>query len=541
MAITYKVVAIAVASRSEEMMNRRAPVPQAAESSDKRLALLNAFMSCPHRDTDRIKVVHEEVRKQDPSFYGHLACWYDRTGDVRDHKEVFAAMLATDPQYLDNREVGLALFRDMPAFMKRKVVGFIRGKTVKIRTKTGQKMKVGKKTVAKVAVQEKHVGLDRNVPNSLRTEVRNYLRWLESNDKVWDEVAMRSYWDLKHLYRDGGLQIKPSPRAQAILFDGNTEGSKLSVIEQIQNAETPEKAAELIVKHKIPYTVAVGAVKKVTPTILVALISAMSSQELINNMASIEESGATDVPEVNALIQKKLEKAKRAKGVSALKGKVAVATGRIKNAAIVQKMDEVADVQIKNRGVISCSTAIFVDRSGSMTQAIEVGKRLATIVSGVSVADLHVVAFDSSAAEVKSEGKALSDWERAFRGINAGGQTSIGSALYYLLRKKVVVEQIVVITDGGENAVPWFHDVYKKYCQDLNVKPMVVVVHVGNIELTFSNNLRSNGIEFDAYTPEGGDYYGLPGIVQLLSRKSKLDLVYEIMDEPLRKRGAFKA
>jgi hypothetical protein len=66
-------------------------------SPDKRLALLNAFMSCPHRDTDKIKAVHEDVRKQDPIFYGHLACWYDRTGDVRDNKEVFAALLSTDP------------------------------------------------------------------------------------------------------------------------------------------------------------------------------------------------------------------------------------------------------------------------------------------------------------------------------------------------------------------------------------------------------------------------------------------------------------
>jgi hypothetical protein len=531
----------------EEQMNRRvaAPAPQAVESQDKRLALLNAFMTCPHRDTDRIKQIHDEVRKQDPVFYAHLACWYDRTGDIRDHKEVFASMLTVDP-FMDNREVGLALFRDMPIFLKKRVVGFIKGKKVKIRTKTGEKMTVEKgkakgKVIEKVRVEERKVGLDANVPHGLKTEVKNYLRWLESNDKRWDEAAIRSFWDLKYLYKSGGLQIKPSPRAQEILFEGKVpEGSKLNVLEEFRKAKTPEEAAKLIVENKIPYTVAVGLTDKVTPSILVALIERMSPQELLNNIASLEEKGAMAVPEVKAIIDKKLVKAKTAKGVSALKSKTAKATGRIKDESTAKKLDEIADTQIKSKGVISLSTAILIDRSGSMTEAIEVGKRLATVVSGATVANLQVVAFDSSAAEVVSKGKTLSDWEDAFKGINPGGQTSIGSALYYLLRKKVVVEQIVVVTDEGENALPWFTDIYEKYCTEMKVKPHVVVMHVGGADKTFSTNLTRAKIEFDTYTPEGSDYYGMPGIIQLLARKSKLDLVYEIMDEPLRKRVPFK-
>ena len=533
-------------------MNRRTTVPaptQAVESSDKRLALLNAFMSCPHRDTDRIMTVHDDVRKQDPMFYAHLASWYNGpgNGEIRDHKEVFASMLITD-SFIENREVGLALFRDMPLFMKRRVVGFIKGKKVKIRKKTGEKMQVGKagahkKTIEKVIIEERKVGLNRNVPSCLRTEVKNFLRWLEGDNKKFDEAAMRSFWDLKTMYKAGGLQVKPSERAQGILFEGKVpEGSKLNVLDAIRSASTSEEKAALIVKNKVPYMVAVGLVDKVTPSIIVALINNMSSQELLNNMASLEEKGAMDMPEVKALIDKKLDKAKTARGVATLKTKTAVATGRIKNASIVKKMDAVADTQLKNRGVVSLSTAILIDRSGSMTAAIEVGKRLAAIVSGATVADLKVIAFDSSAAEIVAEGKELSHWEQAFKGIHAGGQTSIGSALYYLLRKKTVVEQIVVVTDEGENANPMFYTVYEQYCRELNVKPNVVVIHVGGVDTTFTRSLKAANIEFDIYTPEGNDYYGLPGIIPLLARKSKLDLVYEIMDVPLLKRAkVFKA
>lgn len=524
-------------------MNRHGEVPaqtQANESQDVRVGLLNSFMSCPHRDTERIKSVHESVRNQDPEFYAHLMCWYDRNGDIRDHKEVGAALLATSP-YMPNREVGLALFRDMPLFLKRRVIGFIKGKKVKIRTKTGETLQIKGKSVEKVRVDEKRVGLDANIPSALKTEVRNYLRWLESDDKRFDECAIRSFHDLKFLYKAGGLQVKPSERAQAILFEGKVpEGSKLSVLDAVRKAKSPEEAAKIIVEAKLPYTVAVGLVEKVTPTILVALIERMSPQEVINNIASLEEKGATKIPEVKAIIDKKLSEAKTAKNVSALKTKTAKSTGRVKSESTAKALDEIADSQVKARGSIKMSTAILVDRSGSMHEAIEVGKRLATVVSGATTADLHVVVFDSSASEIKADGKTLTDWEKAFAGVRPGGQTSIGSALYLLLRKKVAVEQIVVVTDEGENAAPWFTDVYQKYCDEMKVRPNVVIVHVGENDTTLSRNLKVAKIEYDVYKIEGNDYYGMPGIIQLLSRKSKLDLVYEIMEEPLRKRGPFK-
>jgi len=524
-------------------MNRNAAAGQPEEAqADNRLALLNAFMSCPHRDTDKIKEIHGNVREQDPLFYAHLACWYDRAGSgIRDHKEVFTAMLLTDP-YLENREVGLALFRDMPLFMKNKVVGFIKGKKVKVRTKTGEKMVRRGKSIEKVRVSEVDAGLHTNVPGCLKREVTQYLRWLEGKPKVFDAMAVRSFFDLKNLYRVKGLQIKPGDRAQKILFEGDRPSdSKLEVTKRIQEAPTPEEAARLIVEHKIPYTVAVGLVEKVTPSILAALANNMSPQEVINNIASLEERGAMDVPEIKAVVDKKLKKAQTAKGVSALKSKTAVATGRVKDAETAKKLDKVADKQIKRQGSITLPTAIFVDRSGSMYEAIEVGKRLAAIVSGATEADLKVVAFNDQPLEVESEGREMSDWERAFMPVRPHSQTSMGCALRYLMHKGFVAEQIVFVTDEGENCSPSFAQVYRVYERETGVAPHVVIIRVGRRQYrNLSDSLTGAGIEYDRYEPEDGDYYGLPGIVQLLARKSRLDLVFEIMDEPLRRRRPLK-
>lgn len=516
------------------------------QEQDTRLRLLNSFMSCPHRETDKILQLHAELQQSDPLFYAHLACWYRKNGELRDHNEVFTAMLSCD-EYTPNREVGLALYRDQAPFMKSRILGFIKGKKVKIRKKTGKKISRGrgrsKKDHDEVQIEEKTVGIFKNPPTSLKKEVTAFLRFLESNPEKFDAVCVRGSKDLKALY--ASLRIKPSDRANNILFKKEyPEDSRMSVFEEITKASTPEKAAKLIVQHKIPFTTAVGLVSKITPSILVALINAMSPQEIINNIASLQEKGALDNEDTKKLIEGKLEKAKTSKNVSTLKSKTAKKTGRVTNESVLKKLDEVADEQVKKSAQISIPTAVFVDRSGSMSRAIEVGKGVAALISGATMADLYVVAFDSAAMPVipTSKKPTYTDWEVAFKPVRPGGSTSMGCALDYLLRKKQYVEQIVIITDEGENAHPKFKDVYRKYAEAMKVEPHVVLINIDRDYgvSRFRLDLNSIDCQFDVYTPSGGDYYGLPGLIPLLSRKSKLDLVYEIMEYPLASRRAFK-
>ena len=165
-------------------------VPQQAEN-DVRVEMFNSFMNCPHRETDIVRKIHEEMRQKDPVFYAHLACYYWKTGDIRDHQELFSALLITDP-YVENREVGLALFREHAVFMKAKILGFIKGKTVNIRQDSGEKIKRGKREVPKMIAVPKRIGLEKSIPTCLRTEVRDYLHWLESNPVTFDSVVMRN-------------------------------------------------------------------------------------------------------------------------------------------------------------------------------------------------------------------------------------------------------------------------------------------------------------------------------------------------------------
>ena len=517
-----------------------------AQEDDVRLKMLNTFMTCPHRDTDKVLEVHKELQAKDPVFYAHLACWYLKHGEIRDMQEIFSAALSCDP-YLENREVGIALWQQHRPTLKSKILGFIHGKTVKISTKTGKMIKIGGKEVEQRVTTEKKVGLNRSVPTSFRNEVEKYLRWLESDADRFDTVALSNADELKSLYLVTGKRhgIKPSARAQQILFDKKyPPDSKLTVFKKIVTAKTPEEQATMIVENKIPYPIAVGLVEKITPSILVALVNAMSPQEVINNVASLQDKGAYDNPDLKRMIEAKLVKASTSKSVSTLKSKTAKNTGRVQDESIKQKLDEVADKQVKRTGAIKMSTAIFVDKSGSMNKAIEVGKRVASLVSGALEAVMHVVAFDSAAREIHAEGTTLTAWENAFKPVKADGQTSMGVALDYLIRANWPVEQIVIITDEGENQAPRFADVFPKYVAKFGSTPRVIVIHLksddGSENFVLTQTLKLRSIEFEVFTPKDADYYSLPGLIPFLSRHSKLDLIYEIMDTPLVKRKAYK-
>ncbi len=86
-----------------------------------------------------------------------------------------------------------------------------------------------------------------------------------------------------------------------------------------------------------------------------------------------------------------------------------------------------------------------------MSVAIELGKRIGALVSSVSAQALYVYAFDTIAYPIEAAGADLAAWEKALKGITAGGRTSCGVALETMRRKKQYVEQIIVVTDEGEN------------------------------------------------------------------------------------------
>jgi hypothetical protein len=465
---------------------------------DLRLEMLNSLLTNPHRKLEQVAEIHKSIVELDPIFYGHLAVWYQRHGDVRDHKEVFVAHLLTS-KLTEHRDAGFVMLQEFPPYQVARVVDFMKQHRNKL-------------------------------PRSARTAVQRYLKVRESNPALFDRAALRGRKAMKHLY--ASLHIKPNERANAILFrDRPPVGSLAGVLKQLAKAESAVEHARLIVEFKLPYTIAIGAIEQLTPTVLVALIDSMTPQEAINNLKSLKARGAMDCPEVKTLIDSKLDEASKDARVAAFKAQVAADAADLNEDTLV-RLEKVTNEQVKRRGAIARPTALLVDKSGSMENAIELGKRLAALISGVTQADLFVYAFDNIPYPVTAQGKELTDWERAFQHIKAGGGTSIGAPLEAMRKKRQIVDQIVVVTDEGENVAPYFGEMYKIYCRELAVMPNVVIVRVGSYSNWLEMQLKRQQAPVETFT-FAGDYYSLPNLVPLLTRPSRLELLMEILDTPL--------
>ncbi len=432
------------------------------------------------------------------------------------------------------------MLRTLPPYEVVRVLDFIHGrkKTKKVRAtaRAGQK-RIKKSAKAEAAAPAQKVveefGLFRNPPRALKTEITRYLREREADADWFDGSVLVARKAIKRLY--ALLHIKPGERAQQILFEENPPAdSRLAALKQLTRAKTPIEQAQAILENRLPYRVAATVVQQMASTVLLALIEVMSPQEVINNLAALKRRGAMDNPDLKTLIEQKLEAAKTGARVSAFKAEEAIKSADL-SADVRKKLEQVADTQVKAKGRIARPTALFIDKSGSMELAIELGKRLGSLISAICEKDLFVYAFDTMAYPIEWAGDDLASWEKALKGITAGGGTSCGVPLDFMTRKRQYVEQIIVVTDEQENTAPLFVESLTKYRETVKADPTVCFVRTPGAGTQLEEQCRKAGILCDAFQFTG-DYYALPNLVPLLSRPSKLELLMEIMAYPLPQR-----
>jgi hypothetical protein len=543
---------------------------QANAEQDLRLNLLNTLLTTPHRKLDQVWPVHHDIVDKDPRFYVRLGAWYSDHGDVRDHKEMFIVTLVLS-QFEGHRDVGLAMLRELPPYQVVRVLDFIHGRKttrkVRVEARHAPRQEQGPARAKRqrfldrllgrgaaepmvpaaepnrndpagtappaVKTVVEDFGLFRNPPRALKTEIIRYLKEREADPEWFDGTVLIARKAVKRLY--ALLHVKPGERAQKILFEEDPPpDSRVFALRELTKAATPADQARAIIEHRIPYRVAATVVQQMTPTILLALIERMSPQELINNLGSLQRRRAMDNPDLKALIERKLEEAKTGPRVSAFKAEEAMKAANL-SADVRQKLEQVADTQVKAKGRIVKPTALFIDKSGSMQLAIELGKRIGAMISTICEKELYVYAFDTMAYPIECAGQNLADWEKALKGITAGGGTSCGVALDSMTRKRQYVEQIIMVTDEEENTAPFFVEVLKKYREAVKADPNVCFVKTPGARDHLEGACQRAGVLWEAFQFTG-DYYALPNLVPLLSRPSRLELLMEIMDYPLPQR-----
>jgi hypothetical protein len=469
-------------------------------------AIISELTRSPHKDLKAFLPISLKAVQQDPEFFAHLISWNEKNGEIRDSKvalPVIAMHARSEEEELrDNAAAHLAALD--PRMLVRAVT-FSR---------------------------EIH-GPTRVV----RRLVERYLRDLEADRFHWERRAVQHRASLKTLYARRDLRVKPAPWANEILFKGHYDtGSVFHAIANLKNM-APIEAAGAIQKYRVPFLVVIGALgaKLKDVDIALALIKAMSPTELTTNMKLLEKMGVKTVPALRAALEEALGKASTSKKNTLKTTKAATyAADVLEDEGLATKMKALQEKQLDQMKNVEGTWLVEGDKSGSMRESIILATEIAGLLARVVKGQVHMTFFDTAPRYLNATGKSYDELKKATRLITADGGTSIGCGLQYLLDNDIEVDGIAIVSDGGENRAPFFHDVYPRYCNKFAKEVPVYFYRVAGDHNSFSMYSHQASIELQEFDlTRSADSYSLPNLVATM-RTNRYGLIQAIQDTPLR-------
>lgn len=472
-----------------------------------RIRLISSLMKIPHGQLEKFIPDALPAAKVDPELFAHLTAWNHKNGKVRDSKVAFPIIalrgLTSDSRTFAENAVAHIASLDPRDCLR----AYIFSKDL---TKSGNRVPGGHR-------------------RALEKAIKRYLVEREANVRWWDRSVLSSRKAMVGLYAVS--HHKPSPRAQAILFNKKYPGgSVFSVVANLKNMGALEAAGNIL-KYKIPFQVAVGAVARAKdPDIVMALIEGMTGNELINSTSMLKRLGAFEVPSLKAAYDAAVERAKKDTRVNVYKASKAAEVLDKKSAQKVLAVQKSQEVAI---GGIQGNWLVLGDKSGSMERSVEAAKKVAAVLASQVKGLIHLVFFNDRPQPYEVSGKGFDEILAITKDVRAYGQTSIGCGLAWALDKGLEVSGIAVVSDGCENHHPMFRDVYKMYAQKFGFEPSVHLLHVPGQDNVFPTYCSQAGIQIEEYElGEDVDYYSLGNIVKSL-KAGRYALVDEIMETPL--------
>ncbi len=556
--------------------------------------IFNTLLSTPHRSVDEVLEIHRQQMERDPFLYGCLATHAVHHGDcaVRDTQEVFLATLFVS-EFPEHREAAWYMLQDLPPYRARRVVQYVtgwarvvthtsqdaamptngdfgvtysrhaysknhsdatkKGKQIKSRVqKLGSKLRSRMKTTeTEITVDQylvKHRGHGKPMNRVLRGAIKNFLTYREETEGMIEGAIIRMRSALRFLYAKAHLVPGGSDDHwinRCLFHNEAPEGSRIEAMKRLIASNDPAEQAEIIMEARLPYPTVRSMVKTITPSVLIALIDAMSPQELLANLATLKREGGFNNPEIKELIQGKIkdvQKVKKSK-VDAFKGEIAAAAVEDLDEETKKLVQDATDAQLKQHGKIGVPTVLVIDKSASMGKAIELGKQLGAAIgqaAGDNFAACYL--FDYNPVRIrwtKADGDrgSFSAWKKKLAMHRCGGATNLGAVLRSMINENVRAEQIVIITDEGENGHPEFHELLPEYKAKFGIMPDIVIVRMGRHAVYNRNRVltacQNAGATINAVDVQDIDKISIPNLIQLLSKKSIFDLVQEILQLPL--------
>jgi len=495
-----------------------------------------------HGDLDAYMPVGFKATLADPDFFAHLVAWNHLHGKVRDAKIALPVIALSsfhsrvqpgidfDP-YIENALAHLADLR--PRELARVLLITSRSQKMDVTTQTDKKKRATTFSVP-VPPFAKTAGAPTRI---LRRLLTRYLRDLESDRRSFEYVAVQHRHVLHNLYARHHI-ARPGWVGE-ILFHGEKGMPTLppgifSIIRRLSTMPVTE-AAGMIVKYKIPFLIARGALGKKasdSDTVL-ALIKAMSPTELTTNMGWLEKLGVKTNPALRAALEEALGKA-------ATSTKATLKTSRAAEALaddeqLSSKLKAVQEKQLKVLGGIDGDWLVFADKSGSMERSIDVGRQVTAILARMVKGSVHLVFFDTMPRYFNATGKSYDEIQALTRSIAATGGTRMACGVDYATANGLHADGMVFIGDGANNyGMPPVLTAYRNYVKKLGVEPTLYFYELDGEADNFTHEFEGQPEELTTFELRGKkiDYNSLPNLVATM-RVNRYALLDEIMATPL--------
>ncbi len=462
--------------------------------SERELQIWSELIRVPHGDIQGALEIHRKFRDENPLFYTKLASWYMTEGTVRDHKVTFVRALfeAEQPEL---RGAGWSLLQDLPFYLVQQVV------------------------------------MTKN-PRTLRSAVIHYLASMD--ERALRYAILRQARLLKRLVKRLHIPTTNSDSAKLQLI-----GQELfhpnpvirGVFKRLAEATSAEEVVAILKGSRVPPLVAISAIPGRTPEIMTELIRMMSPSELLQGLNSLGNMGYLK-PNMT-IIRDKLVKAVGDKRIN---------LGRLRN--IQRHLDvEVVPPEIlisvrkaavgKTRAArkLENDIAILFDTSGSQEHSIEAAKQIGADIAAKSIKAPLMFTCSTTPTEIVPKEYSYEGLEAAMNLLRAIGGTPLGSGLRLLKRSGKTVDTVILISDGGENATPFFAHEWAGMPPGTRLLFIRLPGDPDNITLGLHNaGIAFEKIQIDATSI---DQYSIDQVARFIGQVSPLETVMEIMELPM--------
>ena len=471
--------------------------------------IINELSRSPHGKLEEYISVGKTAAATEPEFFAHLIS-YDRVkGQIRDAKVALPVISLSVPTFPEDFEENS--FAHIAKLGPREL-----------------------ERAYRFALQIRLPGKMRK----LRRLVESYLRNIETNKRTWEHVATQHKATLATLYALSHTKKSSAddPEGKLLFYRGNgpgahPDGSMFALVKQLQSM-TPTEAAGMILEKNIPFLIAQGALgKKIEdPDLILALMKRMTPVQFVTSQKMLEKLGVKNNPALRGAYDEAMERAsKSTRNVLKTTRASENMTGDAK-----EKLVDLQERQIKAMKGVEGDWLVLGDKSSSMSQAIETATLVAATLAKMVKGKVHLVFFDTMASRVFDvTGKTYEAIKTETKHVSANGNTSIGSGLQWAIDKKIVVDGIAIVSDGGENTAPIFAPTYANYSKIIGKEVPVYLYQCRGDNPVLIHNMKVSNLDLQVFDIMNGvDFYSLPNLCATM-RTQRYGLVEEIMEFPL--------